>query len=75
MLSMLPQLIHIVRKKQTEAMSHWVSLILLLGVGGWVWYGILKEDWIILVSNSISFAINLLIIILSWKYSNHKIGY
>jgi MtN3 and saliva related transmembrane protein len=73
-ISMLPQLIRILRDKRAETISWWVPVILIVGVGLWVWYGILKNDWIIIISNSVSLFINSLVLILSLKYSNQKIG-
>jgi len=74
-ISMLPQLIRILRDKRSETISYWVPVMLVVGVGLWVWYGFLKNDWIIIISNSFSVIINALILILSLKYRNRKIGY
>ena len=74
-ISMLPQLIRIIKEKHADTISWWVPIILILGVGGWVWYGILKNDWIIIIANSISLLINAAILGLSIRYRNKKIGY
>jgi MtN3 and saliva related transmembrane protein len=73
--SMVPQLIRILREKRSETISYWVPVILILGVGGWVWYGFLKNDWIIIISNGFSLLLNAAILIISLKYSTKKIGY
>jgi MtN3 and saliva related transmembrane protein len=67
-ISLLPQLIKILKEKKAEAISFFMLAILLAGVGGWVWYGILKEDYPIIITNSFSVVVNILIIIFSVKY-------
>jgi MtN3 and saliva related transmembrane protein len=74
-ISMLPQLIRILREKKAETMSYWVPVILILGVGGWTWYGFLKNDLIIIVSNGFSLLLNCTILVLSLRYAKNKIGY
>jgi MtN3 and saliva related transmembrane protein len=66
--SLVPQLIKIVREKKAENVSLSMLLILFAGLGLWVYYGILKKDLIIIISNSFSFAVNLLLGIFSIKY-------
>ncbi len=67
-ISMLPQLFKIIREKKAEAISFWMLAVLLLGLGGWIWYGALKNDYPILITNSFSVIVNTLIIIFSVKY-------
>ncbi len=57
-LAAVPQLIKIVKTKKAENISLlWIS-ILFLGLCGWIYYGILKKDFIILLSNSLGALIN-----------------
>jgi MtN3 and saliva related transmembrane protein len=67
-LSLLPQLIKIVREKKAENISVWMLFILLAGLSCWIWYGYLVNDPIIMIANSISVCINMLIIFFSFKY-------
>jgi MtN3 and saliva related transmembrane protein len=71
-ISMLPQLIKIIKEKKAEDISLIMLLILLTGVGGWAWYGVMKEDYPIIVTNSFSFLLNLLIIFFSRKYKKKE---
>ena len=66
--SLLPQLIKIVREKKAEAISGFMLFILLGGLALWIWYGIMKDDYPIIITNSFSFIINSLIIIFTLKY-------
>jgi MtN3 and saliva related transmembrane protein len=72
--SLLPQLIKIIREKKAENLSYGMLIVLLLGLGCWVWYGILREDWPIIATNSFSFLINFLVILVTVKYKNHPRG-
>ena len=46
--------------------------ILLAGLIGWIWYGLLKKDYPIILNNGFSFVVNLFIIGFSIKYKNKK---
>lgn len=62
-ISLLPQLVKIIREKKCDNISVLMLLTLLTGLGIWVYYGILKKDWPIIVTNSFSFLINIAIIV------------
>src|SRR5688572_5524819 len=66
--SLLPQLVKIIREKKAEDISYLMLFILLVGVGGWIWYGFLNNDLPIIVTNCISFLINLLVIIFTIRF-------
>ena len=70
--AMLPELVRLIRAKDPEPVSWWVPTLLLLGVGGWVWYGFLKDDWIIICSNVFSWAVNACILVLSLRYGKKQ---
>lgn len=70
--AMLPELIRLIRARNPDPVSWWVPALLLLGVGGWVWYGFLKDDWIIIGSNAFSWGVNAWILVLSLKYGGKK---
>jgi MtN3 and saliva related transmembrane protein len=44
-ISLLPQLIKIIKDKKAEDISFLMLFVLLTGVGGWIWYGLLKKDY------------------------------
>ena len=67
-ISLLPQLIKLVKEKKAENVSMGMMLVLLSGLILWVIYGIRKEDWIIITSNAVSLLLNATIILLSLKY-------
>jgi MtN3 and saliva related transmembrane protein len=57
-LAAVPQLIKICKDKKAENISLMWVVILFLGLCGWIYYGILKKDIIILVSNLVAALIN-----------------
>ncbi len=67
-ISMIPQLVKVVKEKKAQDISLFMVIILLSGVAVWVVYGILKEDYPIIVTNAFSFAVNLVLLLLSIRY-------
>ena len=67
-ISLLPQLIKIIKEKKVEDISYFMLIILMTGLAGWVWYGIMKEDYPIIVTNSFSLLINCAIIFFRIKF-------
>ncbi len=67
-MSMVPQLIKLIKEKKPGDISIYMLVVLFAGVGCWIAYGIMKSDWIIIISNSFSFIINLVLTALTIKY-------
>jgi len=67
-MSMVPQLIKLIKEKKAGDISIYMLIVLFAGIGCWVMYGILKHDWIIIISNLFSFVVNLALTILTVKY-------
>jgi len=57
-----------IREKKADGVSLGMFLVLLTGVGGWIWYGIEKKDYPIIVTNCFSAIVNVLILIFSIRY-------
>jgi MtN3 and saliva related transmembrane protein len=66
--SLLPQLIKIIKEKKADDISYLTLFILLTGLAGWVWYGILIEDYPIIITNSFSFLVNFAIIFVTLRF-------
>ncbi|MCK7554740.1 SemiSWEET transporter [Chitinophaga sedimenti] len=71
-ISLLPQLIKLLRERKAENLSLGMMAVLLSGLILWVIYGIYQEDYIIVTSNSVSLVLNVCIIVLSLKYRQGK---
>lgn len=59
-LTMLPQLIKILREHRTQGISWLMLVVLSVGLALWVVYGIKTQDLIIVIANVVSLVINLL---------------
>ena len=70
-ISMLPQVFKLIKTKESENISMGMLIVLLTGVAGWIYYGFLKNDWIIILTNAFAFLINFVTMILSVKYRKH----
>jgi len=66
--AMLPQLIKVLREKEVENISWGMIVVLLIGVSLWVVYGIIKEEWPIILSNAFSVLVNTTLLIYYFKY-------
>ncbi|MDQ6757959.1 MAG: SemiSWEET transporter [Bacteroidota bacterium] len=71
-ISMLPQLIKTFKEKKAEDISLVMILVLMSGIACWIWYGFLRNDLPIILSNCFSFLINAMLLILHFKYEENK---
>lgn len=70
--SLLPQLFKMVKEKQATNASAGMFIVLMSGVALWIWYGFMKNDWPIIITNAFSFFINAVILVLRRMY--HRKG-
>ena len=68
--SLLPQFIKILREKKADDISIPMLLILLAGLSLWIYYGTLRDDWPIIITNLFSLTFNIGIIILKFRYKS-----
>lgn len=57
--SMVPQFIKVLRKKDVGNLSPLMLLVLILGVALWTYYGFLKDELPIILSNGFSVVLNI----------------
>ena len=70
--SMVPQLIKVLKERKAENVSLVMLLVLFAGLGLWVYYGILKDDLIIIISNTFSLVINIILMLAALKYKKGR---
>ncbi|REG96107.1 SemiSWEET family sugar transporter [Flavobacterium aquicola] len=63
----IPQAYVIIREQSTEHISVTTYIILLTGTLLWVSYGIMKEDWPLIVTNAVTSITSIIIIILNFS--------
>ncbi len=66
--SMIPQLIKVLKDKNVNDLSWVMLLVLITGVSLWVWYGIVKDEWPIILSNAFSVMVNISLLICYMLY-------
>ncbi|RZK54971.1 MAG: hypothetical protein EOO91_15005 [Pedobacter sp.] len=66
--STLPQIVKVIKDKKAQDISPIMFFVLLGGNSLWVWYGLLLEEWPIIITNAFSVCCDLLMIILNYKY-------
>ncbi len=67
-ISFLPQVIRIIKIKETKDISFLMYAILITGIFLWIIYGILKQDMPVIVANIITFVLATTVLILKIKY-------
>lgn len=72
--SMLPQLIKVIKEKHVEDLSVVMLLVLVAGLSMWVMYGFIRKDPPLIYTNMFSIAVNLALIFFRVKYSRKKIA-
>ena len=66
--SMIPQFVKLLKEKDSGDISPVMLIMLIIGVACWVWYGILKSDLIIILTNAFSLLLNLATLFFVLKY-------
>ncbi|MES2329762.1 MAG: SemiSWEET transporter [Bacteroidota bacterium] len=67
-ISLLPQLMKIIKEKKAQDISISMLLFLFIGLGLWIFYGVLKKDLPVIITNSFSLLFNMAIIFFSLRY-------
>lgn len=61
--SMIPQLVKVIREKNVEDISLLMLLVLISGLSLWVWYGFVKDELPIILSNSFAVLVNISLLV------------
>ena len=70
--SLLPQIIKIIKEKAAQDISLFYLLVLLFGLGLWTYYGFLKKDVPIIATNIFSMILNIVVIVLGAVYGKKR---
>src|SRR5690349_8891746 len=68
--SLLPPLIKLIKDKKPEEVPVGMLVVLLGGLSLWIYYGILRTDWPIIITNCFSLLQNITMISLRQVYKN-----
>jgi MtN3 and saliva related transmembrane protein len=64
----VPQALHIIRHKETRAISLFMYVAFAIGVAFWLLFGFMIWNWPMIVSNTITLGLALTIVTLKLKY-------
>jgi len=64
----IPQVIHTIRTKSTKDISLYMYLVFMIGVSSWFLYGILIDEFPIILANGITFLLALIVLIEKLRY-------
>ncbi|TCD00251.1 hypothetical protein EZ449_20875 [Pedobacter frigidisoli] len=67
--SILPQILKVLREKKAQAVSPLMFFVLLAGNLLWCWYGLILNELPIVVTNAFSVGCDILMIVVNYKYS------
>jgi len=70
--SLIPQFIKTLKEKKVDDISPFIFVVLFAGNGLWVYYGILLKDMPIIVTNSFSVVMDVMMFALKIKYGKNK---
>lgn len=71
-ISMLPQLIKVIKEKEVKDISGLMIALLIAGLSCWVVYGILIEDIPIIATNGLSVILNAILVFYKLRYRKKK---
>lgn len=66
--AMLPQLIKVLKEKDVKDLSLLMILFLITGLSLWVWYGFIKDELPIILSNAFAVLVNVSLLISYFIY-------
>jgi MtN3 and saliva related transmembrane protein len=70
--SLIPQVLKLIKEKDGTNISISMLAVLFTGLCFWVYYGALRSDPIIIISNSFAVAVNVVTAILAIKYKRSR---
>ncbi len=71
-LSTVPQLIKTWKTRDAKDVSVGMFTALVIGIGMWVWYGVLINDIPILVTNSLAWVLNVTMLVFKFRFDGKK---
>ncbi|WP_294220407.1 SemiSWEET transporter [uncultured Chryseobacterium sp.] len=70
--AMLPQLIKVIRQKNADDLSWGMLMVLISGLSLWVWYGFLKDELPIIISNAFAVIVNVTLLVCCMIYKKRS---
>jgi MtN3 and saliva related transmembrane protein len=71
-ISLLPQIIKVLREKKAQDISLFYLVVLLCGLILWTYYGFLRDDIPIIATNMFSMLLNIIMLVLGIVYKRRN---
>jgi MtN3 and saliva related transmembrane protein len=69
-ISLIPQLIKIIRERRADDVSYVMLAVLFTGLLLWIYYGSLRSDLIIIVSNAFAASVTLATAVVAFRFKS-----
>lgn len=63
----VPQVLHVLKTKNTEAISFAMYLVFCCGVAMWLVYGLMIGSWPIIIANSVTIGLAGTVLVMKWR--------
>ncbi|HEY8917738.1 MAG TPA: SemiSWEET transporter [Chitinophaga sp.] len=70
--SLVPQLVTTLKQKKAQEVSLFMFIVLLMGNALWIWFGVAKSELPIILTNSFSLLLNIIMLVLKYKYKDNE---
>ncbi|WP_411372760.1 SemiSWEET transporter [Enterococcus thailandicus] len=67
-ISFVPQLLSVIKTKDTSSISLGMYLLFIAGVFLWIVHGIYIKDWPVIIANGVTFILSSIILICKLRY-------
>lgn len=67
-LAFLPQVLHIIRNRDTSGISFSMYCIFVFGISLWLAYGLLLNNWPMIIANVITLVLSSIVLVLKIKH-------
>jgi MtN3 and saliva related transmembrane protein len=64
----VPQALHVIRHKDTRAISLVMYIVFATGVAFWMLFGVLIDNWPMIIANAITLGLSLTILLMKIRY-------
>lgn len=70
--SAIPQLVKTFKERKADEISTVMFLVLFTGTSLWSYYGMLREDWPIILTNAFSSLVSITMLIMKFKFRKKR---
>lgn len=67
-IAFVPQVVRVVRTRQTRDISLHMFALFVVGVALWLWYGLCLELWPVVIANAITLALAVVILVCKLRF-------